>query len=156
MKYNYDYGEIYEKIETMVKLYEGACISMTLIAYITGEDENVLRFFIGENINPYNKTTYLINWDSGYIQETFNLFSTNDIYVFFEREKIKLEREYMEEKYGEAVRKNLRGKWSVDGKIIDCYIPLDAITLNAMKNTVKFAEKEIAEYMSKYTTEING
>ena len=77
MKYNYDYGEIYEKIETMVKLYEGACISMTLIAYITGEDENVLRFFIGENINPYNKTTYLINWDSGYIQETFNLFSTN-------------------------------------------------------------------------------
>lgn len=156
MKYNYDYEEIHKKIEMMVKLYSRSSINMTLITYITGEDKNVLRFFIGENIDPYNKTTYLINCDSGYTQETFNLFSSNHICDFFEKEKIKLEKEYMAEKYGETVKQNLRGRWIVDGEIIDCYIPLDTITLNAMKNTVEFAEKEIAEYMSKYTKEING
>lgn len=131
MGIRYDEEELREKIKQMVKSYEACFVDLTLVGYIQlhEDDTKFCKFFLAENIMSGKNTTYKLDWISGYAQETINLLSSSSIHSDYERTKISVVKEWMQEKYGRNVKQNLRGQWFLNDKNEDLKCSLSELEI---------------------------
>lgn len=149
LSFKYDEYKLKEKITQMVEMYKATFLNMELIGYIEGDD--LLSFFITENILPGKKTTYKINWDSGYVQDTINLVTSSSVFSLYEKSKISVVKEWMQKKYGENIKQNLRGHWYLNDKKEDlkCSLTEAEIHKAALDKTYELVCQDIVENLKK-------
>lgn len=152
IRYNED--ELKEKIKQMVRIYEDTSCNINLVGYIEyyEDSENSISFFLAENLLPGKYTTYKINWNSGGLQDTINLVTAQSLFYMYEKIRISVIKEWMQEKYGKIVKQNLRGRWYINDNKEELKCTLSEIEIReiSLDKTYELACKEIAEILREW------
>lgn len=139
------YREYIDLLKKMVKIYKETKVNLTLTAYSRTDDDGELTSFgcfLAENIMSEKRTTYKLDWISGYLQDTINLFNSYGLYCKLEEEKHKIRIQRMKDIHGE-IKMSLRNYQNKHGEKISCDWTDDVLEEKAINLLAEKTGKDI-------------